>query len=196
VKDLDQRFGSAKDIVDTDEMFKMHSEQKIPVDSALYLKTRLFDMLISDWDRHPGNWEWALTVDEGQKIFEPIPKDRDNAFFQFDEGLLSHITSLFVPKFQSYRKKFGKVSGLMHQSQDLDKKILSVVDKKDFRRAALEIQEALSDKQITTAFEQYPPKIYDMIGKEHEEILKARLEQLPDVADRFYELIHKDQEGK
>jgi hypothetical protein len=186
-----ERFGSPKDIVNTDEMLKMHSKEKVPIDTLLYLKTRLFDMLISDWDRHPGNWEWALTTENGQKIFEPIPKDRDNAFYQFDEGLFSHIASIFMPKFQSFRKDFGKVSGLMHQSRDLDKNILSSVDRKEFQHAVTEINEALTDEKIKAAFKQYPPHIFGIIGNEHEEILKTRLKKLPDAADRFYQLIHK-----
>jgi hypothetical protein len=187
-----QRFGSAKDIVNTDEMREMQQKEPIPIDTMLYLKTRLFDMLISDWDRHSGNWEWALTTENGQKIFEPIPKDRDNAFYQFDEGLLSHFTLIFTSKLQSYRKNFGKVSGLMHQSRDLDFEILSGVDRKDFSIAAEQIQKTLTDEVITKAFSQYPPEIRNLVAAEHAEILNARLRQLPEVALRFYELTRAD----
>jgi hypothetical protein len=186
-----QRFGSPKDILNTEEMLDMSNKEKIPVDTVLYLKTRLFDMLISDWDRHEGNFEWALTVDDKGKVFEPIPKDRDNAFYQFDEGLVSHVTLAFAPKFQSFRKKFGKVSGLMHQSRYLDRNILSTVDQATFESTAKAVQRALTDDVVTAAFKRYPPNIYDLVGKEHEEILKARLHQLPDAAKEFHRLVRK-----
>lgn len=185
-----ERFGSPKDIVNTEEMLEMQKEESIPVDTMLFLRSRLFDMLISDWDRHEGNWEWALTKDNDGKIFEPIPKDRDVAFFQFDEGLFSHIALAFVPKFQSFRKDFGKISGLMHQSRDLDLRMLRGVEKEAYTKNATEIQRVLSAELIHEAFLHYPPNIYEMVGKEHEEILKARLRQLPEVALKFHELVN------
>jgi hypothetical protein len=190
-----ERFGSPADILNTEEMRQLRQKENIPIDTMLYLKTRLFDMLICDWDRHEGNWEWALTKEGGAKIFEPIPKDRDNAFYQFDEGLISHIILLFSPKFQSFRKKFGNVAGLMQQARHLDMSILSSVERRDFERTAREIQKVLTDQIITEAFRRYPPNIYEMKGKDHEDILKARLEQLPDAANQFYELLHKNGSG-
>ncbi len=186
-----ERFGSPKDIVNTEEMLEMQEEEIIPIDTLLFLKSRLFDMLISDWDRHEGNWEWALSKEKDGKIFEPIPKDRDNAFFQFDEGLLSHITLIFVPKFQSFRKDYGKVSGLMYQSRDLDRNILSKTDREIFRKAAIEIQQQLTSERIRDAFRRYPPNIYGMVGQEHQEILEARLSQLTEVALEFHNLLRK-----
>jgi hypothetical protein len=184
-----KRFGSPKDIVDTEEMLAILAKDKISVDTALYLKTRLFDMLISDWDRHEGNWEWALTVDNGKKVFEPIPKDRDAAFYQFDEGLVSHITLMFAPKLQSFRKNFGKVSGLMIQSERLDSKILKTVDRNEFVNAAYLIQNALTEEVIDSAFAKYPPRVRSMVGKEHADILKTRIAQLPKVAGEFHDLL-------
>jgi hypothetical protein len=186
-----ERFGSPKDIVNTEEMNEMQQEESIPIDTLLFLKSRLFDLLISDWDRHEGNWEWALSKEKDGKIFEPIPKDRDNAFYQFDEGLVSHIALVFVPKFQSFRKNFGKISGLMHQSRELDRMILKGVHRDAFRKQATEIQQALSDEIIHNAFLHYPPNIYAMVGETHEEILKARLRKLPDAASEFYELLNR-----
>jgi hypothetical protein len=181
-------FGFAEDILNSEEMFIKQREKKIGIDTLLYLKTRLFDMLLSDWDRHPGNWEWALLKQDGAEIFKPIPKDRDNVFFQFDEGLVAHITLMFMPKFQSFRKKFGSVKGLMHQSRELDRSILASVDQKTFEKTAQDIQTALTDDIIRQALQKYPPTVYGKVGARHEEILKARLKQLPEVARQFHRL--------
>lgn len=186
-----ERFGSPKDIVNTEEMLEMQEEETIPFDTTLYLKTRLFDMLISDWDRHPGQWEWALTKEKREKIFEPIPKDRDIAFYKFNEGLLSKIVLLFNNKLQSYQKDFGKVSGLMKQSRELDQMILQGVPMSEFGKVSQEIQQELTYEVIQEAFRQYPNPIYEKAGQQHEAILKARLEQLPDAATAFFHLLQK-----
>ena len=186
-----ETFGGADDIIDSDELTELLKKGNTEVDSMLFLKTRLFDMLLSDWDRHPGNWEWAVFKKDGRTIIKPIAKDRDNVFYQFDEGLLSRIALAFAPKFKSYRKDFGKVSVLIFRSKYLDVSILSNIEKKDFEACALEIQRELDDEIIKQAFKQYPPEIFEKSGKEHEDIFKARLEQLPQVANEFFELIHK-----
>jgi hypothetical protein len=187
-----RKFDNADDIVDTEKMLEaMKKSDHAEVDTMLYLKNRLFDMLIGDWDRHPGNWEWGLTETNGKKIFAPIPKDRDNAFSIYNEGLVSHIMSIFQPKFQTYRKNIRNVRAMMHQSKTLDKTILHGVDASQFKHAAREIQEQLTDKVILTAFEQYPPEIYSLAGAEHAEILRARLKQLPEVAAEFHKLVNR-----
>lgn len=183
------RYGSPADIVNTEEMMEMQQKETIPIDTALYLKSRLFDMLISDWDRHPGQWEWALNKNGENKYFEPIPKDRDMAFYQFNEGVFSHITLAINNKFQSFRKDYGKISGLMKQSKEQDKALLAKLPPAEFTSTAERIQQELSPEVIEKAFKQYPGNIYKMTGREHEEILKARLDKLPEVAARFHELL-------
>lgn len=189
-----ERYGSPKDIVNTEEMLEMQQEETIAFDTALYLKTRLFDMLISDWDRHPGQWEWALTSEEDKKIFEPIPKDRDNAFYKFNEGFLSKIALLLNDKLQSYQEDFGDVSGLMKQSRELDQMILQGVPRAEFKRISQEIQQELTDEVIRESFRQYPAPVYQKVGHQHEAILKARLAQLPDAAITFFELLQQQPE--
>jgi hypothetical protein len=186
-----ERYGYPLDIVNTDEMLENQKKEDVPLDTLMYLRSRLFDMLIGDWDRHEGQWEWALKERGGKKIYEPLPKDRDNAFFRFDEGLFSHITLLFTKKFQSFRKEYGQVSGLMQQSRDLDKKMLSSAKQEEFIRAAEHIQQALTDEVIDNAFRKYPPEIYDKVGNAHADILKVRLKNLPDVSREFFTLINK-----
>lgn len=187
-----RKFDNADDIVDTEKMLEAVKKSKsAEVDTLLFLKSRLFDILIGDWDRHPGNWEWALTETDGKKIFSPIPKDRDNAFSLYNEGLFSNIASLFQPKFQTFRKKIRNVRAMMHQSKELDKSILRGVDAKQFQQLAVEIQQQLTDKVITSAFQQYPPEVYPLAGEEHAEILRSRLKQLPEVAQQFHKLVNK-----
>jgi hypothetical protein len=186
-----RKFDKPEDIVDSEKMLEGLKGDDAAMDTNLYLKNRLFDMLIGDWDRHPGNWEWGVSKINGKKVFSPIAKDRDNAFALYNEGLVSHLALLFQPKFQSYRKKIRNVRALMHQSKAMDKSILRGVDAKQFEDTAREIQEQLTDKVISTAFEHYPPEIYPLAGKAHADILRARLKQLPAVAEKFHKLVNK-----
>ena len=53
--------GNFTDFYDTDEvMKKLQEETENKVDQAAFLKARLFDMLIADWDRHEEQWAWGV----------------------------------------------------------------------------------------------------------------------------------------
>ena len=51
-----------------------------------FLKARLFDMMIGDWDRHRRQWRWAKF--ERRAGWQPIPEDRDTAFSRYEGVIL------------------------------------------------------------------------------------------------------------
>ncbi|MCY7292573.1 MAG: metallophosphoesterase [Ferruginibacter sp.] len=60
---------------------KMFEDNVHHIDQSAVLKARLLDMLIGDFDRHADQWRWG-TKDTGKgKVYYPVPKDRDQAFF-------------------------------------------------------------------------------------------------------------------
>ena len=44
------------------------------VDQRIYLRARLLDMLIGDWDRHAGQWAWESAKQDGQSLTKPCLK--------------------------------------------------------------------------------------------------------------------------
>lgn len=184
-------FGNPEKVDDTEEMLERIKKENYPVDTMLYARSRLFDILISDWDRHEGQWSWALVEEDSRKIYKPIPRDRDMAFYRFDEGLFSHITLLFNNKFQSFHKDYKNIKGYTKQSKKMDEGILQTVELNEMLSIANEMQEQLTDEVIHRAFMRYPDEIYKKVGREHEEILKARRDKLPDAAREFWNIIHK-----
>jgi hypothetical protein len=66
-------------------------------DARAFLKARLFDLMIGDWDRHRDQWRWAH-IEEGRG--QPIPDDRDQAFARREPG--GRPARPRAPFFQSY----------------------------------------------------------------------------------------------
>jgi hypothetical protein len=188
----DTAFGMPLKFLGTDDLEESQKNHEIAIDTLLYLKTRLFDMLINDWDRHKDQWKWALVEKDGRKVYQPIARDRDMAFYIFDEGIISRLTIGANKKFQSFRKEFDDVSGLMKQSRAMDKQLLNSVPQHYFTALAKEIQLQLQPQVIVLAFQQYPSSIYQKVGRVHENILRTRLIQLPSVATKFYRLVNDD----
>lgn len=185
-------FGSPAAIIDTDEMLKKRESQNIPVDSILYLRSRLLDLLVSDWDRHEGNWKWILRKKGSEEIFEPFPVDRDMAFYKFGNGVINDVVLLFLKKFQSFTPNYKSIKGLMHQSKKLDMDFLKNLPKKEFIEQAKLIQRKLKPGIVKDAFKEYPAAIYEAVGTKHQEILQHRLEKLPSAAEEFYQLVQKE----
>jgi hypothetical protein len=53
-------------------------------DTHAFLRARLLDILLNDWDRHRLQWRWARIPDN--PLLQPMPEDRDQVFSNF-EGL-------------------------------------------------------------------------------------------------------------
>ena len=86
-------FGYSANIVNSEKLFqKLSSDPDHRVDQHAFLKARLFDMLIGDWDRHEGQWLWAAFPHDGLTYYKPIPRDRDQAFSKLD-GVIPSIAS-------------------------------------------------------------------------------------------------------
>jgi len=63
-----ETFGDADDILNTsDLLLDMRETKDAYVDEDMFIRARLLDMLMGDWDRHEGQYEWAEFEDEDGK---------------------------------------------------------------------------------------------------------------------------------
>ncbi len=59
-----------------------------------FLRARLMDMFVGDWDRHPDQWRWAGFEDGDHLVFRPVPRDRDWALARLDGFILRWFRSI------------------------------------------------------------------------------------------------------
>src|SRR5690606_38173358 len=143
-------FGNPGDIISTDDMMKnLHKDEKYIVDEKEYIKARLFDMLIGDWDRHEDQWRWGEYKEEGKVIYKAIPRDRDQAFTKYDGNLLSILMNIpALRHMRSFKKKIDNVKWLNREPYPLDLAFVKTSDKQDWLDQAKYIQDNLSDDDI------------------------------------------------
>ncbi|MEL6359354.1 MAG: hypothetical protein AAFQ01_05385, partial [Bacteroidota bacterium] len=91
-------FGNSEDIVSNgDARQAIRDSWKHRADQRNYLRARLFDLWIGDWDRHRDQWRWATREDEnGMTIYTPVARDRDQAYSNFDAFII-RLGAIFVP---------------------------------------------------------------------------------------------------
>lgn len=166
------------------------------VDARQYLRARLFDMWLGDWSRREDQWRWASFPTAGGTVYRAIPRDRDHAFFKFDDGVLTRVISWFKTNYQSFHGKIRlqDVEGLNRAALPMDKSLLAYLTADDFRQVADSMRQQLADGVIRQALTVWPQQVYALAGEEFDTKLRQRREQLPAVANKFYELLARDVE--
>ena len=111
-------------------------------DARAFLKARLFDLMIGDWDRHRDQWRWARFADRPE--WQPIPDDRDQAFSRY-EGLVPGLARPRAPFLQSYAADYPDMKGLTWNGREQDRQLLAGLERKAYAEAAAELQARITD---------------------------------------------------
>ncbi|GAA4023305.1 hypothetical protein GCM10022409_03920 [Hymenobacter glaciei] len=168
---------------------KVYRHPSSYIDQPAFLRARLLDVWMGDWDRHEGQWQWAEFREAGGRVrYLGIPKDRDQVYFRFDDGLIPWLAArpFIAPQFQTFRNEYNNIAGLVHQAQFIDQRALSQMTRSDFQRIALDLQRRLPDSVIERALRRLPPPVYALESSRLSTALKARRETLPEAANAFY----------
>lgn len=177
--------GSVEDFESTTDMLeKLKSDESYTVDAKAFIKARIFDMWIGDWDRHQDQWRWMEYEKEDEKLFVPVPRDRDNAFPRFDGAALQFL-KLFVPiirPWQTFGPEIQNVKWLNRFGMPLDKALTSAYGADTWRELAEEIVVEMDEEKIDSAFERLPEEVKDDLTEQIKENLKERLKKLPEYA--------------
>ena len=186
-------FGKPDDILSTADLLKkLNKSKEAFVDQKEYIKARLFDMLIGDWDRHYDQWRWAeFEQPDGRKKYEPIPRDRDQAFPKYD-GILISLIKLGVPSLrimQSYGPELKDVKWFNMEPYPLDKKLITTANWNDWKEEVDTIQTVLTDEKIDAAFANLPHDMQDESIKKIKASLKERRGNLLKIAQRYYDFL-------
>jgi hypothetical protein len=187
--------GYQHDIVGTSEMMKkIHADEDIMIDEALYIRSRLFDMLIGDWDRHQDQWRWIEVERGGKRVYLPLPRDRDQAFSNIADGFLLKTAVALVPEarvLRNYDEELEDVKGMNAPAYALDMELIQTAKKEVWDAQVQLIQNNINDDVIEAAFLNFPEEVrgksVDMIKSK----LQGRLHSLQQISDRYYAFINR-----
>ena len=105
-------------------MIQLIEENDHRADQLAVLRARLLDILVADFDRHFDQWKWA-TNDTGKgKLYYPIPRDRDQVFFNSDGLLIKLASRNLLPFLRGFRKTIPEINWLGFSSKDFEIEIL------------------------------------------------------------------------
>ncbi len=187
-------FDYADEVVSTERMLRrVFIDQHQRMDERAFLKARLFDTWIGDWDRHEDQWVWAAFKENGQVVFKPIPRDRDQAFAKLD-GVVPKAASRrwAVRKTKNFFSPLRDVAGLNMNGIHLDREFTTSLDREDWKAIAGDLQKQLTNERIEQAFKGWPQKVYDISGDKTIRRLKERRDALDELALKYYRFLSEN----
>ena len=188
-------FGFQNELISTaDMMKKIHKDENIVIDEAAYIKARLFDMLIGDWDRHEDQWRWIKFKENGKKVYRPMPRDRDQAFSKMSDGFLLTTATKLLPTaglLRAYSEDLVKVKQINLEPYPLDIELIQKSEKSVWDKQVTLIQNNITDEVIEKAFLNVPAEVRDADVEEIKRLLKARRGNLQNISDRYFDVVNK-----
>ena len=168
---------------------KMLEDNDHHVDQELVLKARLLDMLIADFDRHADQWKWG-TGDTGKgKLYYPIPRDRDQAFFKSDGLLVGYLSRRKMPFLEGFNYEIHNVKTMNAVAKDFDRIFLNNLEESAWRKLIAEFQANITDEVIDSAVTKLPRPIAAMNSEMIAKKLKSRRDQMMKEGMKYYRFL-------
>ncbi|MBT8236993.1 MAG: metallophosphoesterase, partial [Bacteroidia bacterium] len=188
-------FGYSDQLISTHDMIdKLRKDEDHIVDQKMYVRARLFDMLLGDWDRHFDQWRWAVFKENGKTIYRPVPRDRDQAFALMDDGFATGLATTLVPPIRlinSYEEELKSPKWMNLEPFPLDMAFMTQMDRKIWWDEAQYIQSQITDEVIEKAFSLLPEEVQDQYVDTIKKTLKGRRGNLTTIADEYFHIINK-----
>ncbi|RSK25253.1 hypothetical protein [Hymenobacter metallilatus] len=181
----------AQDLEESEDVLEArYASPQHRLDGETYVRARLLDLWLGDWDRHEGQWSWAgYRQATGYTLWKPVPQDRDQVFFRFDDGVIPWLISRLAAKFRTFKPRYESIEGYTRNAVFIDERALAAVPRSSYLQAARDLQLRLTDAVLEQAVRQgLPPEVYRLEGRNIITALQARRTALPQAAADFYRL--------
>lgn len=173
---------------------KIQANENYIVDEKEYIKARLFDMLIGDWDRHQDQWRWLEFKENDKIVFKPLPRDRDQSFSIMSDGFVLGAAVKLIPMakiLRKYSEDLEDVKGFNLEPFPLDKAFITHLNEEDWKEQVAYIQKNITDEVIDEAFATIPSELNNQTINQIKSTLKKRKNNLQKIASRYFDLVSK-----
>lgn len=188
--------GFTGNIISTQELLlEIQSDESNTVDEKAYVKARLFDMLLGDWDRHQDQWRWLEFKENGRTIYKPLPRDRDQPFSRMSDGFMLGAAVRLIPAAKLLRKyddDIQNLKGFNTEPFPLDVALMKQTSLQDWEAQATFIQNNITDEVIEKAFDEIPKEVSDATIEDIKKMLKNRRRNLQEIANRYFKMVRKN----
>lgn len=185
----DEGFAGADRVVSSDSLWtELRRRPQDRVDAQAYLRARLMDVYMGDWDRHEGQLRWARMRRGEEGVWIVIPRDRDYAFSNY-RGVLPDLARRVDSKIVRFDTAYRDLPGLLVKSRELDRRLLCGVTAAAWDSNAASLADVLDDLAISAAIHRMPRE-WIARSAALEATLRARRDRIPEAARHFRQHLH------
>ncbi|MGI4803942.1 MAG: hypothetical protein ACRYFL_04165 [Janthinobacterium lividum] len=189
---LEEREPTGKSTNTTNMIEAVLEDNDNVIDTREYLRARLLDLLIGDWDRHSDQWRWTKEKKEKGNIYTAVPRDRDQVFYT-NQGLIPTLISkgYIVPNLQGFGSKIQDVRYSLWKTMIMDRFPASRFSYEEFMKIVNAFVAAETDSILESGLKRLPASAYkirhDVLFKQ----LKERRNNIPAAMAYFYRFANK-----
>ena len=187
-------FDNPSKIVSTPDMLeKTQKEHDHRINQNHFLRSRLFDLLIGDWDRHEDQWRWVVTKEDGYTYYKAIPRDRDQPYTRLT-GSVKTLLGNTIPDLRQINTFKGNISSsrwLGWSGRNIDRYSLSELTWQDWEAEITHLKNNLNEEIFRSGISAMPKPAFDQKGDFLIQGLVERLSNLEKYAKKYYKEVNK-----
>ncbi|WP_374948330.1 BamA/TamA family outer membrane protein [Mucilaginibacter sp.] len=171
---------------------KLSKDNDNRFDGDEFMRARLLDLLIGDWDRHEDQWRWADKKQGDGKFYVAVPRDRDQAF-HVTEGLIPNVAASpsVAPILGDFREDIGPVKYWYIKTKFINPFPDAQMTHERWMKVTNDFVAAETDDVLEAGLKLMPPEIYNLRHIELLNILKKRRDELPVKMDELYKFLYR-----
>lgn len=156
------------------------------------LRARMLDAFLGDWDRHEDQWRWRDAGKGKDKLYEPVPRDRDQVF-HLTQGALPWLASqdYILPTLRNFDYKMGHIHWLLFKTRFVNAYPSFQFTREKWQEEAKKFTAALTDSVLETSLKQLPAPAYALRRNFLFSRMQQRRDNLPAAMDRYYVFTQK-----
>jgi len=163
------------------------------VDGAEFLRARLLDVLIGDWDRHVDQWRWKVAKEGKERVYTAVPRDRDQVI-HVQQGVFPSIAGL--PWMDPVLGDFnGRISQLKYSPLFKSGFLLAYpsaqLSHKHYTQIVNQFVKSETDEVLEAALKRLPPEDYRLRHKELFTKFRQRRDDIPRLMEFYYRFINR-----
>ena len=171
---------------------KLISDSKNHIDQEAVLRARLLDMMVGDWDRHFDQWRFGTSDTGIGKLYYPIPRDRNQAFYYSDGIFIKGASIAALPYLEGFRKTFTNIKWFNWEERSFDRAFMNNLDENTWRKTIKKFQQQENDTVISEALQNLPKEIYNLDEKKIAAKLKNRRNLFLKDGLKYYRFLSKE----
>lgn len=161
-------------------------------DTAAYLRAKIVDLMLGDWDRHFDQWRWRDEQKGNGKKYRAVPRDRDQVFY-VNEGIFAKTASRpwILPYLEGFRGRVKNINTFMYNGRQLSARFLNQFSYDEWMRISKQAIAAVNDSVIEEALSRLPVSVKAIRYTQLLKDLKERRSHMETEMSNYYYFLSK-----